>query len=69
MAGGPAQEGAHAGDTFHNMWHAYRTKKEPRLPLEAVRENTPPGRYRVVVKVIDLMGNDTTRTVEVEVGP
>ena len=62
-------EGAHAGDTFHNMWQAYRTKKEPRLPLEAVRENTPPGRYRVVVKVIDLMGNDTTRTVDVEVGP
>lgn len=60
-------EGAHAGDTFHNMWQAYRTKKDPKLPLEAVRDDTPPGRYRIVVKAIDLLGNDTTRTVEVEV--
>jgi adenine-specific DNA-methyltransferase len=59
----------HQGDTFHNMWQAYRTKAAPKLPLEAVREGTPPGRYRVVVKVMDLLGNDTTRVLDVEVAP
>jgi hypothetical protein len=27
-----------------------------------------PGTYRVMVKVIDILGNDTTKTLTVEVG-
>ena len=55
------------GDAFHNQWQAYRTKKEPRLALSAEHHYDAPGEYRVVVKVIDLLGNDTTTTRRVVV--
>ncbi len=55
-------------DTFHNQWQSYRTRKEPnRLELEASYTYPEPGKYMVVVKVIDLLGNDTTKTLEVAV--
>jgi adenine-specific DNA-methyltransferase len=52
-------------DTFHNQWQSYRTKKEPKIELEANYRYTEPGKYAVVVKVIDILGNDTTKTLEV----
>lgn len=55
------------GDTFHNQWQAYRTRKEPALALEAAHAYQEPGEYKVVVKVIDILGNDTTKTVKVKV--
>jgi DNA modification methylase len=55
------------GDTFHNQWQAFRTRKEPKLPLSAAHTYAEPGEYRVVVKVIDILGNDTTKTVKVKV--
>ena len=56
------------GDTFHNQWQSYRTRKEPnRLELEARYTYPEPGKYMIVVKVIDLLGNDTTKTLEVKV--
>ena len=55
------------GDAFHNEWQTYRTKKEPRLQKGAAHEYLDPGQYRVVVKVIDILGNDTTKTMAVEV--
>jgi hypothetical protein len=55
------------GDAFHNEWQAFRTRKEPKLPLTAAHTYTEPGEYRVVVKVIDILGNDTTKTVKVRV--
>ena len=54
-------------DTFHNEWQTYRTKEEPRLLKMAAHEYTEAGAYRVVVKVIDILGNDTTKTLDVEV--
>lgn len=57
----------HKGDTFHNQWQAFRTRKEPKLPLSAGYTYPEAGEYKVVVKVIDILGNDTTKTVRVKV--
>jgi adenine-specific DNA-methyltransferase len=55
------------GDAFHNEWQAYRTKKAPALVKSASHEYESPGTYQVVIKVIDILGNDTTKTMKVEV--
>lgn len=54
-------------DTFHNQWQTYRTRKEPKIEVEANYRYSEPGTYAVVVKVIDILGNDTTKTLEVNV--
>jgi adenine-specific DNA-methyltransferase len=54
-------------DTFHNQWQSYRTRQDTDLELSAKYEYPEPGSYRVVVKVIDILGNDTTKTLEVRV--
>ena len=54
-------------DTFHNQWQSYRTRKEPKIELGAEHLYSEPGKYTIVVKVIDILGNDTTKTLEVEV--
>lgn len=55
------------GDTFHNQWQAYRTRKEPKIELETKYTYPAAGKYTVVVKVIDILGNDTTKTLEIAV--
>ena len=55
------------GDTFHNEWQTYRTRKDNTLSLETSHVYSEPGEYTVVVKVIDILGNDTTKTVKVKV--
>lgn len=54
-------------DTFHNEWQTYRTRQSPGLQKSATREYAEPGDYTVVVKVIDILGNDTTKAIKVEV--
>jgi DNA modification methylase len=54
-------------DTFHNEWQTYRTRKDKTLLLETSHAYADPGDYTVVVKVIDILGNDTTKTVKVTV--
>jgi DNA modification methylase len=54
-------------DTFHNEWQTYRTRKDKDLARETSHTYTEPGKYRVVVKVIDILGNDTTKLLQVEV--
>ena len=54
-------------DTFNNQWQAYRTKQTPSLTLMARHAYDKPGVYSVVVKVIDVLGNDTTRRLRVRV--
>ena len=54
-------------DTFNNQWQSYRTREEPRLALNARREYDSAGAYAIVVKVIDILGNDTTRRLEVRI--
>jgi adenine-specific DNA-methyltransferase len=55
------------GDAFHNGWQSYRTKSRKTLERIAHFTYDSPGKKRVVVKVIDILGNDTTKMVEVVV--
>lgn len=55
------------GDTFHNEWQTYRTRKDNKLALETTHSYEEAGDYNVVVKVIDILGNDTTKTVKAKV--
>ncbi len=54
-------------DTFHNEWQTFRTRQESTLALETEHTYAEPGEYTVVVKVIDILGNDTTKSVRVKV--
>jgi len=55
------------GDTFHNMRQEYRTKKNPKLPAQIKYEYDKPGEYDVLVKVVDILGNDTTKLLHIKV--
>ncbi len=54
-------------DTFHNQWQTYRTRKDRTLLLRANYTYEAPGDYVVLVKAIDILGNDTTKTLNVTV--
>jgi adenine specific DNA methylase Mod len=54
-------------DTFHNEWQEYRTQEKPKLRTEASKAYDESGEYRIVVKVIDILGNDTTKLLRVKV--
>lgn len=54
-------------DTFHNEWQEYRTKQKPTLLTESSKTYTEPGEYRLVVKVVDILGNDTTKLIKVTI--
>jgi len=55
-------------DTFMQGWVAYRTRKERKLPLSSgAHTYEKPGKYRILVKVIDIFGNDTSQAFDVEV--
>jgi hypothetical protein len=56
------------GDTFHNEWQTYRTRKSNELQKSVAHTYNAPGEYTIVVKVIDILGNDTTKTMRVKVG-
>ena len=58
----------HRDDTFHNQWQTYRTRKDRSLLLRANHRYSEPGDYVVLVKAIDILGNDTTKTLNVRVG-
>ena len=54
-------------DTFHNEWQTYRTRKDKTLALHTSHTYADPGEFVVVVKVIDILGNDTTKSIKVKV--
>lgn len=55
-------------DTFMQGWVAYRTRKDRTLALISdSHKYESPGRYRILVKVIDIFGNDTSQAIDIEV--
>jgi len=54
-------------DTFHNQRQTYRTRKDRTLLPRLNYRYNEPGEYMVLVKVIDILGNDTTKTLTVRV--
>lgn len=55
-------------DTFMQGWVAYRTRKERSLQLASdTHTYEKAGKYRILVKVIDIFGNDTSQVFDTEV--
>ena len=55
-------------DTFMQGWVAYRTRKDRTLSLISDSYTyEKPDKYQVLVKVIDIFGNDTSQAFDVEV--
>ena len=55
-------------DTFMQGWVVYRTRKERKLTLVSdAHAYEEPGKHRILVKVIDIFGNDTSQAFDVEV--
>jgi len=54
-------------DTFMQGWVAYRTRKERTLALKTDSFTyDKPGRYTLMVKAIDIFGNDTSQAFDVD---
>ncbi len=47
-------------DVFHNEWQTYRTKDSSNLKLETPSHDYRKGEYQILIKVIDIFGNDTS---------
>ncbi len=54
-------------DTFHNMRQYYRTPKNRELLDRITHKYEEPGEYTILVKAIDILGNDTTKSLTVKV--
>ena len=54
-------------DTFHNMWQSFRTRQRKKLDVGCAHIYDRPGQYQVLIKVIDVFGNDTNKLLEVTI--
>ncbi len=55
-------------EVFHNQWQVYRTREDPTLATHSDWHEYPmAGTYALVVKIIDIFGNDTTKLAEVRI--
>jgi hypothetical protein len=53
---------------FENEWQSFRTKKTPNLEFSSIPHEYPQsGDYKVMVKVVDILGIDTSKIVEVKI--
>lgn len=55
------------GDTFHNQWQSFRVKRNPTVEYEAKHTYAGIGKCRIMVKVVDVFGNDTNKVMEVRI--
>jgi len=55
------------GDTFHNGWQSYRTKKNRKVDLQAKHTYSEGGEYQIMVKVVDVFGNDTNKVLRAKI--
>jgi len=55
------------GDTFHNQWQSFRLKKNPKVDYEAKHTYEQGGGCQIMVKVVDVFGNDTNKVLKVKV--
>jgi adenine-specific DNA-methyltransferase len=53
--------------TFTQGWAAYRTRREKKLPLlSALHSYETAGRRRIIVRVIDIFGNETNQALDLD---
>ncbi len=56
------------GDVFHNGWQSFRTRKDKTLEINCSHAYQQDGTYQILVKVVDIFGNDTNKLLEVNIG-
>lgn len=65
---GASEEAWTGSCIFENEWQSFRTKKNAELELESSWHGyKKDGRYKIAVKVVDILGQDTTQVIEVKV--
>ncbi len=53
---------------FQNDWQTFRTKKNPKLELQTpAHAYAEKGKYLILVKIIDIFGNDTSKVIEIKI--
>jgi len=53
---------------FENIWQSFRTKKNPQIELvTSPHTYEKNGKYKAMVKVVDILGVDTSHVVEIEI--
>ena len=53
---------------FENEWQSFRTKKNPTLDFICTpHEYKTSGKYKIMVKVVDILGIDTSKIIEIKV--
>lgn len=53
---------------FENEWQSFRTKKTPTLEFTSIaHEYKQAGKYKVMVKVVDILGIDTSKIIEISI--
>ncbi len=53
---------------FENEWQSFRTKKNPTLEFTSINhEYKTAGKYKIMVKVVDILGIDTSKIIEINV--
>lgn len=66
---GEAEERWSGSYIFENEWQSFRTKQDSSLELtSAPHTYDEPGRYKIMVKVVDILGIDTSQVFEIEIG-
>jgi adenine-specific DNA-methyltransferase len=51
---------------FENEWQSFRTKRNPTFEFTSIaHEYKAPGKYKVMVKVVDILGIDTSKIIDV----
>lgn len=53
---------------FENEWQSFRTKKNPTIEFTCMpHEYKESGKYKVMVKVVDILGIDTSKIIEINI--
>lgn len=52
-------------DTFHNQWQSFRVRRKPKVEYEAIHKYEETREYQIMVKVVDVFGNDTNKVLKV----
>jgi len=53
---------------FENEWQSFRTKRNPTLEFISIaHEYKDPGKYKVMVKVVDILGIDTSKLIDIHI--
>ena len=57
-----------SGDyVFENEWQSFRNKKDKEIELKSPFYKVKPGKRKVAIRAVDILGNDTMKVIEVQV--